>query len=305
MEQLLALIWIVVKILMVLIPLIVVMLFVVLAERKVVGYIQSRIGPNRVGPFGLAQPLADMVKFLFKEVIVPKSSTKYLYLIAPILSLVPAMTAWTIIPFGKGLAISNVNAGVLFIFAMTSLGVYGVLTAGWASNSKYAIYGALRSAAQVISYEIALGFALVGVLLAAGTLNLQQIVLHQAGGIWHWYFLPLFPLAVIFWIASVAETNRAPFDVAEGESELVAGFHVEYSGLTFALFFLAEYISMILVAVLTTLFFFWWLVIAVCTYSCFGSIICVGARYCMVRFEIFFLYIHVFLDACDLPKVPL
>lgn len=255
MNELIALLWILAKVLMIAIPITLVVAFLTLAERKVIGYIQGRIGPNRVGPRGLFQPIADGLKLLLKEVIVPSASNRYLFIIAPMLSLAPALVAWAVIPFNSGWVLSNVNAGLLFLFAMTSLGIYGILISGWASNSKYAFFGALRSAAQMISYEIALGFVLVGVLIAAGTMNLSQIVLHQQGGFWHWYWLPLLPLFIVYWVAGVAETNRAPFDVAEGESEIVAGFHVEYSGMGFALFFLAEYANMMLVSIVAALLF--------------------------------------------------
>lgn len=254
-EQLLTLIWIIIKIVIILVPLFVGIAYVTMAERKVIGYMQGRIGPNRVGIFGLGQPLADVVKLLMKEVIKPSASNHYLFFIAPLLSMAPALAAWAAIPFSNGMVLANINAGTLYLFAVTSLGVYGILIAGWASNSKYAFFGALRSAAQVVSYEIAMGFTFVGVLLAAGTLNLSQIVLHQGGGIWHWYFIPLFPLFIVYWISGVAETNRAPFDIAEGESEIVAGFHVEYSGMGFALFFLAEYANMILISAIASLLF--------------------------------------------------
>ncbi|WP_304985432.1 NADH-quinone oxidoreductase subunit NuoH [Coxiella-like endosymbiont] len=253
--QLIILVLIIIKIIIILIPLMLVVAFLTFAERKVIGYIQSRVGPNRVGFRGFAQPIADALKLLFKEIIIPTASNRYLYIIAPVLSLMPALAAWAVIPFSKGWVLANINAGLLFLFAMTSLGVYGILVAGWASNSKYAFFGALRSAAQVVSYEIPMGFALVGVLIAAGTMNLQGIILRQAGGIWHWFWLPLLPLFLVYWITAVAETNRAPFDVAEGESEIVAGFHVEYSGITFALFFLAEYANMVLVAGIATVIF--------------------------------------------------
>ena len=255
LHDLLSFIWILLKIVAVLVPVMICVAFATLAERKIISYIQVRIGPNRNGFKGLAQPLADVIKLITKEVITPSQSNKYLFLIAPILSLAPALVVWSVIPFYKGLVIANINAGLLFIYAMSSLGIYGVLIGGWASNSKYAFYGAMRAAAQVVSYEIALGFCLVGIILQSGTLNLQQIVLLQGGGFWHWYVWPLLPLFVIFWIACVAETNRAPFDVAEGESEIVAGFHVEYSGMGFALYFLAEYAHMLLISVIISLFF--------------------------------------------------
>lgn len=249
------LIWIVIKILLILVPLLLGVAYLTFAERKVIGYIQGRIGPNRVGIVGLLQPIADLVKLLSKEIILPARSNKYLFIIAPLLSLAPAFAGWAVIPFQQGIVLSNINAGVLYVFAMSSLGVYGVLISGWASNSKYAMFGALRSAAQTVSYEIAMGFAFVGVLLAAGSMNMTDIVLSQKGGIWHWWFIPLLPLFVVFWIAGIAETNRAPFDLAEGESEIVAGFHVEYSGIGFALFFLSEYASMILISALLAILF--------------------------------------------------
>lgn len=255
-DQLIAFIWILIKIVCILIPLLVAVAYVTMAERKVISYMQCRIGPNRVGMRGVLQPIADSLKLMFKEIIIPSASNNYLFVIAPMLAIMPALAAWAVIPFMKGWVLADINAGVLYLLAMTSLGVYGILVAGWASNSKYALFGALRSAAQVVSYEIALGFSLVGVILASGTMNMQQLVLHQSGGILHWYWLPLLPLLVTYWISSVAETNRAPFDVAEGESEIVAGFHVEYSGMAFAVFFLAEYANMILVSALTSIFFF-------------------------------------------------
>src|SRR3990167_3977072 len=259
-QQLTLLLTVILKILMVVVPLFLTVAYTTWAERKVIGYMQGRIGPNRNGIRGIGQPIADVVKLLTKEVMIPTRSNRYLFLLAPVLSIAPALAAWAVIPFAKHWVIANIDAGVLYLFAMTSLGVYGVLVGGWASNSKYALIGAMRSAAQVISYEIALGFALVGVLLASGTLNLGDIILKQQGGFWHWYWLPLLPLFVVYWISAVAETNRAPFDVAEGESEIVAGFHVEYSGMGFALFFLAEYANMLLVsAVASVLFLGGWL----------------------------------------------
>ncbi len=248
---------IVIKIVAVVVPIMLSVAYLTLAERKVIGYIQVRIGPNRVGPRGLLQPIADGLKLAMKEIIIPTNANRFLFVLGPIFTLAPALVAWAVIPFDEGAAIANIDAGLLYILAMTSVGVYGVIIAGWASNSKYAFLGALRSSAQVISYEIAMGFALVVVLMAAGSLNLQDIVLAQKGelGLLDWFWLPLLPMFVVYFISGVAETNRAPFDVAEGESEIVAGFHVEYSGMTFAIFFLAEYANMILISVLTAIMF--------------------------------------------------
>jgi len=226
-----------------------------LAERKVIAYMHVRIGPNRVGPRGLLQPIADAVKLMFKEMIIPTNADRYLFLIAPILALAPALGAWAVVPFTDSLILADIDASLLYVLALTSMGVYGVVIAGWASNSKYAFLGAMRSAAQIVAYEIAMGFALVGVLMAAGSLNLREIVLVQSGGIHQWFLLPLFPLFLVYLISGVAETNRSPFDVAEGESEIVAGFHVDYSGMGFAVFFLAEYANMILISALTVIMF--------------------------------------------------
>jgi len=245
----------VLKSLLVIVPLLGAVAYYTWLERKVIGYMQARVGPNRTGPRGIGQPIADALKLLFKELLIPTKSNTFIFLIAPILSLAPAIAAWAVVPFADGWVVADVNAGVLYLFAMTSLGAYGILMSGWASNSRYAFLGAMRSAAQIISYEIAMGFALVGVLMAAGSMNMSAIVRAQSGSILHWYFLPLMPMFVVYWISAVAETNRAPFDVAEGESEIVAGFHVEYSGMGFALFFLAEYANMILVSLLAALFF--------------------------------------------------
>lgn len=256
LDQLLALGWLILKILLIILPLFGVVAYLTMAERKVIGYIQSRIGPNRIGPYGLGQPIADVIKLMIKEIIVPTPSNRYLFIIAPILAIAPALTAWAVIPFAKGWVIADINAGLLFLFAIASLGIYGILIAGWSANSKYSMFGAMRAAAQTISYEIAMGFALVGVLLAANSMNLSEIVMRQGGGFWHWYWLPLLPLFIVYWISGVAETNRLPFDMAEGESEIVAGFHVEYSGMAFALFFLAEYCNMILVSAIATIMFF-------------------------------------------------
>ncbi|MDP2143040.1 MAG: NADH-quinone oxidoreductase subunit NuoH [Gallionella sp.] len=250
-------VWTIVKIMLIVLPIMGAVAYLTLAERKVIGYMQIRIGPNRVGPYGLLQPIADGVKLLFKEIIVPSGSNKFLFILAPIMALAPSLAAWAVVPFADGVVLSNLNAGLLYLLAMTSLGVYGIIIAGWASNSKYAFLGAVRSAAQIVSYEIAMGFALVCVLLASQSMNLGEIVQGQKGsyGLLNWYLLPLFPMFLVYLISGVAETNRAPFDMAEGESEIVAGFHVEYSGMAFALFFLAEYANMILIAFLTSIMF--------------------------------------------------
>jgi NADH-quinone oxidoreductase subunit H len=243
------------KITLIILPLMLAVAYTTFAERKVIGYIQVRIGPNRVGPRGWLQPIADAVKLLTKEVIVPTNANRFLFLSAPVLAIMPALAAWAVIPFDDGMALADVNAGLLYLLALTSLGVYGVIIAGWASNSKYALLGAMRSAAQIVAYEIAMGFALVGVIMAAGSLNVGEIVRAQEGSVFHWFLLPLLPLFLVYFISGVAETNRAPFDVAEGESEIVAGFHVEYSGMAFAVFFLAEYANMILISALAALLF--------------------------------------------------
>lgn len=248
-------VWNLLKIVAIVLPLMGAVAYLTLAERKVIGFMQVRLGPNRVGYRGLLQPLADGIKLLMKEIIIPSAANRTLFLLGPVLAIGPALAAWAVVPFDLTLVLADIDAGLLYILAMTSVGVYGVIIAGWASNSKYAFLGAMRSAAQIVSYEIAMGFALVGVLMSANSLNLGKIVLAQSGGFWEWYWLPLFPLFVVYFISAVAETNRAPFDVAEGESEIVAGFHVEYSGMAFAVFFLAEYANMILVAMLAALMF--------------------------------------------------
>ena len=244
-------------ILSIVVPLLLSVAYLTLWERKLIGWMQVRIGPNRVGPKGLLQPIADGLKLLVKEIIVPTGANKFLFILAPILAIMPAMAAWAVVPFGPELVLADIDAGLLYIMAITSMSVYGIIIAGWASNSKYAFLGALRSAAQMVSYELAMGFALVCVLMAAQSLNLGDVVRMQRGG-WgflNWFWIPLAPIFLVYLISGVAETNRAPFDVAEGESEIVAGFHVEYSGMTFAVFFLAEYANMILISTLTSVMF--------------------------------------------------
>ncbi len=250
------LLWIILKILAIAVPVIITVAMYVVWERKLIGWMHTRHGPMYVG-FGVFQAFADVFKLLFKEVIQPAQASKFLYILAPLITMAPAFAAWAVVPFDAQAVLSNANVGLLYLLAMTSLGVYGVIIAGWASNSKYAFLGAIRSASQVVSYEIAMGFALVGVMIAAGSLNMTDIVMAQAGnaGFLEWFWLPLLPLFIVYFVSGVAETNRAPFDVVEGESEIVAGHMVEYSGAQFALFFLAEYANMILVSFLTALFF--------------------------------------------------
>jgi len=243
---------------MVTIGLILTMAFYTLAERKVIGWIQARKGPNRIGGLlipGLAQPFADVVKLMFKEILIPSDANGFLFRLAPFLALIPSLAIWAVIPFSPEHVFANIDAGLLYILALTSMGVYGIILAGWAANSKYAFLGAMRSAAQIVAYEIAMGFAMVGVLMASGSLNIGDII-HAQHGLFGWNWTWLFPLMLVYFISGVAETNRAPFDVAEGESEIVAGFHVDYSGMAFALFFIAEYVNMILISALTVIFFF-------------------------------------------------
>lgn len=249
--------WTLAKILAIAVPLILAVAMFVYWERKVIGWMHARMGPNQIGPLGLLQAFADVVKLLIKEVIVPSGANRALFLMAPLMALVPALAAWAVIPFDQGLVLANINAGLLYLLAIMGMGVYGIIIAGWATNSRYALLGAMRAAAQTISYEIPMGFSLVSVLILAGSLNLTDIVNAQAGakGVFDWFWLPLLPMFVVYAISGIAETNRAPFDMAEGESEIVAGFHVEYSGSAFAIFFLAEYANMILISFLASILF--------------------------------------------------
>ncbi|MEC8743515.1 MAG: NADH-quinone oxidoreductase subunit NuoH [Candidatus Puniceispirillaceae bacterium] len=244
--------WIVLQILAVTVPLLIGVAYLTLAERRVIGFMQLRKGPNVVGPFGLFQPFADALKLIAKETILPAGADKVVFLIAPMLTFVLALVAWAVIPFGEGMVLADINVGILYLFAVSSLGVYGVIMAGWASNSKYAFLGALRSAAQMVSYEVSMGLVIINVLLCVGSLNLTAIVEAQRN---MWFFLPLFPMFIVFFISTLAETNRAPFDLPEGESELVAGYFVEYSSMSFALFFLGEYANMILMSGMTVVLF--------------------------------------------------
>ena len=237
------------------VPLLVAVAYMTYVDRKVWAAIQLRRGPNVVGPFGLLQPFADGLKLVLKETIIPASANRFLFILAPMITFVTALIAWAVVPFDDGWVIADINVGILYLFAISSLGVYGIIVAGWASNSKYAFLGALRSAAQMVSYEVSIGFVLITVLLCAGSLNLSEIVKAQSGGIWHWYFIPLLPMFVIFFISALAETNRTPFDLPMSEAELVAGFHTEYSAMAFGLFFLGEYANMILLSAMGALLF--------------------------------------------------
>jgi NADH-quinone oxidoreductase subunit H len=253
-------VWTLIKIMCIVLPIMGCVAYLVLVERKVIGYMQLRIGPNRVGPFGLFQPLADGMKLFLKEIISPSAATTGLFFVAPIMVLIPALAAWAVVPFYPGFVVADINMGLLYVMAITSMGVYGVIIAGWASNSKYALLGGMRAAAQVVSYELAMGFALIGVILVSGSLNMTEIVQQQGqgiggGSILSWNLIPLLPLFVIYFISGIAETNRAPFDIVEGESEIVAGHMIEYSGMAFALFFLAEYANMILISAMASVMF--------------------------------------------------
>ncbi len=244
------------QILAIMVPLLVAVAYLTYAERKVIAAMQLRKGPNVVGPLGLLQPIADAVKLLFKETVVPSGANRVVFLAAPVVTFVLSLIAWAVIPFGEGMVLADINVGIMYLFAISSLGVYGIIMAGWSSNSKYAFLGALRSGAQMVSYEVAIGFIIITVLLSAGSLNLSEIVESQRGGFWKWYWLPHLPMMVIFFISTLAETNRSPFDLPEAEAELVSGYNVEYSSMPFALFFLGEYANMILMSGLTTVLFF-------------------------------------------------
>lgn len=291
----------VINIIIVTASLILFVVFMVYFERKIMGYMHARIGPNRVGPKGIFQSLADTIKLLFKEIIIPAKADRFMFLLAPILLLIPAIAAWAIVPLNPEFLIADINAGLLYLLALTSFGVYGVILAGWASNSKYAFLGSMRAAAQMVAYEIAMGFALVGVLMAGGSLKLGAIVAAQSGGIQNWFFIPLFPLFIVYFISGVAETNRHPFDVAEGEAEIVAGFHVEYSGAAFAIFFLAEYINMALISILTAIFFLggWESVFSnfsILENSVFSFLIQPSIFWLLIK-TLFFLFVFVWLRA--------
>ncbi len=279
-------------------PLMLAVAYFTYAERKVIGYMQLRIGPNRVGPKGWLQPIADAVKLMFKEIIFPTKANIYLYFLAPILAIAPAIAVWAVIPFDEGIYVTDLDISLLYVLAIGSIGVYGIILAGWASNSKYPLLGALRSASLMVSYEIVMGFALVTVVMIAGSVNLNTIVEMQKGGMLHWYFIPLFPMMIVFFISALVETNRAPFDVVEGESEIVGGTHVEYSGMTFAVFFLAEYANMILMSVLAVVLFFggW--------HSPFENIAYLGAAFAWVpgiiwllAKAVFFMFLYLWVRA--------
>lgn len=298
LNMLIGIFYTLVKIIVIVIPLMLGVAYLTYIERKVIAYMHDRIGPNRVGPYGLLQPFADAIKLLLKELIIPTKANKYLYVMAPILVIGPSLTAWAVIPFNENFMIANLDVGLLFLLAMTSLSVYGIIIAGWSTNSKYALISALRSAAQTISYEIAMGFCFVGVLMLSKSMNLKDIVLSQSGGIFNWYWLPLFPLFIIYWISAVAETNRAPFDVVEGESEIVAGFHVEYSGMRFALFFLAEYANMILVSFLCVIMFFGGWLPPITSNNLFGNICNLVPGVCWLIFKAsFFIFSFLWFRA--------
>jgi NADH-quinone oxidoreductase subunit H len=280
-----------------LVPLLIGVAYLTYAERKVLAAMQLRKGPNVVGPFGLLQPFADALKMLMKETIIPSGSNRLLFLMAPMLTFALAMLAWAVIPVNDGWAIADINVGILYLFAISSLGVYGIIIAGWASNSKYAFLGAMRSAAQMVSYEVSMGFVLVSVLLCVGSLNLTEIVRSQAGtsvlpGFLHWYWLPLFPMFIVFFISTLAETNRSPFDLPEGESEIVAGFFVEYSAMAFALFFLGEYANMFLMSALTTILFLggWLPLFDVAPFNWIPGVFWFIFKICFVLF--FFLWVR-------------
>ena len=287
-------IFIVGQILVILVPLLLCVAYLTYAERKVIAAMQLRKGPNVVGPFGLLQPIADAVKLLFKETILPSGANRIVFLMAPMLTFILAMIGWAVIPFDAGLVLADINVGILYLFAISSLGVYGVIMAGWASNSKYPFLGALRSAAQMVSYEVSMGFVIITVLLLVGSLNLSDIVLAQKGdyGIFSWFWLPMLPMFVIFFVSILAETNRSPFDLPEGESELVAGFFVEYSSMTFALFFLGEYANMLLMGAMTSILFLggWLPPVDIAPFNWIPGPIWLVAKICVVMF--FFLWVR-------------